>query len=143
MKLKNKIVFVSGVGKGIGLAILKKIILEGGFVYGLTRSKEDIKKIKFNNCKIFLGDVNNKKLIEKIIKQSVIDGRIINCIVNNAGVRFRKSFIKINENDLKKVFDTNFFSIFKISQIFLKFWTKKKIKGNIVNISSIVSDLEF
>jgi len=143
MKLNNKIVFVTGVGKGIGLAILKKIIQEGGFVYGITRSKLDIKKIKQKNCKIFVGNVNNIKLVEKIIKQSLKDGKTINCIVNNAGARLRKSFTKINEKDLKKLFDTNFFSIFKISQIFVKFWNKKKIKGNIVNISSIVSDLGF
>ena len=117
MRLKNKIVFVTGVGKGIGLAIITKIVQEGGFVYGITRSKEDIKKIQFKNCKIFVG--------------------------NNAGIRFRKSFTKINESDLRKVFDTNFFSIFKTSQTFLKFWKKKNIKGNIVNISSIVSDLGF
>lgn len=143
MRLKNKIVFVTGVGKGIGLAIITKIVQEGGFVYGITRSKEDIKKIQFKNCKIFVGNVNNEKLINKIIKQSLTDGRIINCIVNNAGIRFRKSFTKINESDLRKVFDTNFFSIFKTSQTFLKFWKKKNIKGNIVNISSIVSDLGF
>ena len=42
MKLKNKIIFLTGVGKGIGLSILEKVILEGAFVYGITRSKKDI-----------------------------------------------------------------------------------------------------
>jgi len=143
MKLKNKIILLTGVGKGIGLSILEKVISEGAFVYGITRSKKDIKKIKFGNCKIFNGDVTNIKLIQKIFKQSIIDKKPINCIVNNAGVRLRKSFLNIHNNDLKKVFDVNFFSIFKISQIFIQFCSKNKIKGNILNISSIVSDLGF
>ena len=131
MKLKNKIIFLTGVGKGIGLSILEKVILEGAFVYGITRSKKDIEKIKFSNCKIFTGNVTNSKLIEKIFKQSFLDKKPINCILN------------IGNNDLKKVFDINFFSIFKISQIFIQFCIKNKIKGNILNISSIVSDLGF
>ena len=143
MKLKNKIILLTGVGKGIGLSILEKVILEGAFVYGITRSKKDIEKIKFSNCKIFTGNVTNSKLIEKIFKQSFLDKKPINCIINNAGVRLRKSFLNTRNNDLKKVFDINFFSIFKISQIFIQFCIKNKIKGNILNISSIVSDLGF
>ena len=61
------------------------------------------------------------QLIEKIFKQSFLDKKPINCIINNAGVRLRKSFLNIGNNDLKKVFDINFFSIFKISQIFIQF----------------------
>lgn len=143
MKLKNKTILLTGVGKGIGLSILKKVITEGAFVYGITRSEKDVKKIKLDNCKIFTGDVTNIKLIERIINQSVRDKKPINCIINNAGVRLRKSFLNINKNDLKKVFDVNFFSIFKISQVFIYFCIQNKIKGNVLNISSIVSDLGF
>ena len=143
MKLKNKIIFLTGVGKGIGLSMLEKVISEGAFVYGITKSKKDIKKIKFINCKIFAGNVTNIKLIEKIFKQSLQDKKPINCIINNAGVRLRKSFLNTHNHDLKRVFDINFFSIFKISQIFIEFCLKNKIKGNILNISSIVSDLGF
>ena len=42
MNLKNKSIFITGVGKGIGFAILKKVIAEGGYVYALTRSKKDL-----------------------------------------------------------------------------------------------------
>lgn len=143
MKLKNKTVLITGVGKGIGKSIMEKVLSEGGFVYGITRSKKDTKEIKFSNCKIFTGNVNNNKLIENVFKQSLLDKKPINCIVNNAGVRLRKSFLNIHNNDLKKVFDINFFSIFKISQIFIKFCIKNKIQANIINISSIVSDLGF
>ena len=143
MNLKNKSIFITGVGKGIGFAILKKVIAEGGYVYALTRSKKDLNKFKNNNVRLFFGNVNDIKLIKKILNKSIIDKKPIDCIINNAGVRFRKDFIKINHKELKYVFDTNFNSIFFICQIFIKFWLKKKINGNILNISSIVSDLGF
>ena len=45
MLLENQNIFVTGVGKGIGFDLVNEIVKEGGFVYGITRSKDDIKKI--------------------------------------------------------------------------------------------------
>ncbi len=39
LNLKNKVVFISGLGKGLGFAILKKLVNEGAYVYAITRSK--------------------------------------------------------------------------------------------------------
>ena len=64
-------------------------------------------------------------------------------MINNAGIRFRKNFLKITQKDLKKVFETNFFSIFKIMQEYTKYVKKNNFKGNIVNIASIVGQLGF
>ena len=64
MNLKNKSIFITGVGKGIGFAILKKVIAEGGYVYALTRSKKDLNKFKNNNVRLFFGNVNDIKLIK-------------------------------------------------------------------------------
>ena len=40
-------------------------------------------------------------------------------------------------------FEVNFYSIFNILQLVTKYWLKKKIKGNVVNISSIVGQIGF
>ena len=69
--LQNKNIVVTGVGKGLGYDLLKKIISYNGYVYGITRSKKDLKKFdKINNCKVFIGDVKNKNIFLKIIKQA-------------------------------------------------------------------------
>ena len=41
--LQNKNIIVTGVGKGLGYDLLKKIISYNGYVYGITRSKKDLK----------------------------------------------------------------------------------------------------
>ena len=53
--LKNKTILISGVGKGLGLEMLNNCIEHGAFVYGFTRSRKDIVKIKnkFKKFKIF------------------------------------------------------------------------------------------
>ena len=58
-------------------------------------------------------------------------------------VRFRKQFLNIKENELDKVFNVNFYSIFYIMQVFSKFVIKNKTKGTLINISSIVGQLGF
>lgn len=142
--LQNKNIIVTGVGKGLGYDLLKKIISYNGYVYGITRSKKDLKKFdKINNCKVFIGDVKNKNIFLKIIKQANKDKKKINGIVNNAGERQRIKFKKINQKKIKDLFDNNFFSVFQIMQIYSSYAIEKKISGSVVNIGSIVGEQGF
>jgi NAD(P)-dependent dehydrogenase (short-subunit alcohol dehydrogenase family) len=144
MLLENKNILITGAGKGIGESCVSNCIQNGGYVFALIKSNKDNKKFSKNKkIKIYNGDVRNKKLILKIFDDSKKIKRPINCIINNAGLRFRKKFLKINEKELKEILDVNYLSIFHILQIFSKFVIKKKIKGSIVNISSIVGKLGF
>ena len=124
--------------------MLKQIVNYGGFVYGITRSRNDLKKFrKINNCKVFVGNVNNTKLFYKILSNSIKEKKIITGLVNNAGERQRLKFDDISQNKLKKLFETNFFSIFQNMQIFSNYLRKNQTKGSIVNIGSIVGNNGF
>ena len=140
--LKN--VLITGAGKGIGENTVKLFLSKGYFVYALIKDKKDNVKFKnFKNISIINRNVNNIKLIKKIILNSNRNNRIITGLINNAGIRHRKKFLDIKKNDLENVFQTNFFSIFQLMQLFSKNLIKKKISGSIVNISSIVGQIGF
>jgi 3-oxoacyl-[acyl-carrier protein] reductase len=142
--LKNKNILITGAGKGIGLSILEKCINNSGFVYAVTRSKSDLKKYKSHHkVKIYYGDVKNYKLIDKIFKDSILNKKIINCLVNNAGERQRIKFKSLTIKKFKYLFENNFFSIFYITQKFFLNLIKLKKKGSIVNIGSIVGNIGF
>ena len=144
MILKNKNILITGAGKGIGESCVNNFIKNGGFIYALIEDKKDNKKFKKQkNIKIYNGNVKNIKLISKIFSDSKKNKKPINCLVNNAGIRFRKEFLKINKTELTNVFEINFMSIFYIMQVFSKFVIKNKIKGSVINISSIVGQLGF
>ena len=143
--LKNKNIFITGIGKGIGKETFEACVKNGAFVYGITRSKKDIKKFKkYKNTKIYLGDSRNINLVKKIFKDSIKEKKKINGIINNAGIRFRRSYLKISKKDLQQVFDNNFFSIFFIIQEYLKvIGSKKNANCSIVNVGSIVGKIGF
>lgn len=144
MELKKKNILITGAGKGIGETCLKNFINKGAYVYAIIKDRKDNHKFKkLKNISIINGDVSNIKLIQGIIQKSIKDKKKINCVVNNAGIRHRKDFIDISNKELLKVFDVNFFSIFRILQLLSKFWIKNDIEGNVVNITSIVGQIGF
>lgn len=136
----SKNFILTGAGKGIGFAILKKLYEANANVAVITRSKSDIEKIrkKFPSKRIlsFCGDVSlekDRKSFKKRIRKKMkkIDG-----LINNAGIRQRKAFDKILQVDLDDIYEVNLKSVFFMTQNFLKMI--KKNTGSIINISSIV-----
>ena len=135
-------VLITGVGKGLGLEILKESLNKNFFVFGVVRDKKDyenlLKETKNRDCKLFYGDIKDQKLLNNIFKTSKKLKKNINCLVNNAGERQRKDFLKISKKELLKIFTNNFFNHFFLTQIFLKNLPKKFKNASVVNIGSIV-----
>lgn len=144
LDLKKKVVFLTGAGKGIGKEILNLLIKEKVIVYAITRNKKDFKWIKKNKYVfLFEGDITNQKLIDEIFDYSKKRKHLFNCLINNAGMRQRKKFLKITNNELNEVFENNFFSVYKLIQKFSKEFKFKGNMGSVINISSIVGNLGF
>ena len=67
LKLDNKIILITGAGKGIGREILNKLLKEKNVIYAVTRSIKDFKKIKKRkNLFLLHGDITKKEIIYKI-----------------------------------------------------------------------------
>lgn len=141
--MKNAVI-ITGVGKGLGKDMLNYFLEKNIFVYGITRSANDLKALPKNkNFKAYISDVRKITVIKKILKDSIDNKIVINGLINNAGIRQRIPFDKITNHNLNEVFEINFFSIFKIMQIFFSHSKKYKIQSSIVNIGSIVGSIGF
>ena len=104
-------ILITGAGKGIGFECVKILSTDKeNFIYALVRSKSDLNKFKkIKNVIAFAGNVNNDADINKIFNHAKINRVIINCLINNAGIRQRKNFLGISKKDIREVFQTNFF----------------------------------
>jgi len=142
-------ILITGAGKGIG----RKILFDGidkknTFMYAIIRSKKDFteikRKTKNKSCKLYLGDINNLKIINKIVSDSKELNKEITGLVNNSGERQREKFLDINQKKLTHIFKNNYFDhFFLIQKIIKSKITKKTIKLSIVNIGSIVGEKGF
>ena len=134
MKKTIEYYFLTGASKGIGKSFLDLLIKNNCFVIVLVRNKKDMLKYK-NNKKviIFEGDVCNNQIIQKIFDYAKKKKINIRFLVNNAGLRQRKKFLTINDKDIRNIFDTNYFSVFNITQKFANHMKDKKYKASVVN----------
>ena len=134
----KKITLITGAGRGIGKEIAIKFGEENHILFLLIQKKQQEKelikiltkkKIEFS---ILVGDLKNKKFIKSL------DNKIpsVDNLINNAAIANTKYFTSVSRKELDNIVDVNLKSIFEVSQIFSKKMIKKKIKGNIINISS-------
>ena len=143
--MKNNYCYlITGASKGIGRSFLELLVKKKLFAIVLVRNAKEVSNFKNNsNIKIFQGDITDDKIIIKIfdyIKKKKIN---VKYLINNAGQRQRKSFLKISKKNIKEIFDVNFFSIFNLTQKYVKYSKNKNFNCSVVNISSIVGSLGF
>ena len=135
--MDKKNVLVTGCSRGIGLAIAKKLIDEGYFVVGTSRSKIDLANLLgSDNCLHQAVDVSNEDDISSMIESLTKQGIHIHCLVNNAGITKDQLFMRMNSDDWNSVINTNLNGVFYLTKSLIKNMVKSKY-GRIVNISSV------
>ena len=109
--LKDKVCIVTGAGKGFGEEIAKEFYAQGAKLALITRSKEDIDNlmVKFDSERVLsiCGDVSDGNIVSQFISQTINKFGVIDVLVNNAGMRFRKEFLDISNDELDQVLDVN------------------------------------
>ncbi|KAK7111671.1 L-xylulose reductase-like [Littorina saxatilis] len=131
---QGKRALVTGAGKGIGRDIAKALHKGKANVVAVSRSQADLDSLKAEcpGLEAVAQDLSEwKKTKEAIGKLGHFD-----LLVNNAGVSRCGPFLDFMEEDLDYVFDTNFKSVFNVSQVVSHAMVDKGTGGSIVHISS-------
>lgn len=139
LKIKNKIVLITGATQGIGFATAKKLCQEGAQVIINGRSKEkidealqkikkDIPEANINGIVANLKDINGcNELISKIPH--------IDILINNLGIFEPKNFEDISEQEWLHMFNVNVMSGVRLAQHYLSKMIEQNW-GRIIFISS-------
>jgi len=135
--MNKKIVFITGVSRGIGLELAKCFLNDGYFVIGTSRSEFNLfSALGSENCLHLPLDVTNRDQISSCIKKLKEEDIVPNVLINNAGITKDQLFLRMKDEDWDDVIDSNLTSVFNMTKLFIKTMVKDR-SGKIINISSV------
>lgn len=132
--MEVKKVLVSGGTKGIGRAIVTKLLDEGCSVIATTRDKTKANILEHKNLTVENLDLSSKDSVSEF--QEKVESFKPSILINNAGVTKDNLFLRMSENDWTEVIETNLNGTYRLTKIFLKDMIKNKW-GRIINIGSV------
>jgi NAD(P)-dependent dehydrogenase (short-subunit alcohol dehydrogenase family) len=137
--MKNKVWLITGCSTGFGRE-LALLALESGYKVAVaSRNTNDVKDItekhKSNSLSVQLDMTKPEELKSAVNKTISAFGRI-DVLVNNAGIGYFASMEESKEEEIRKMFEVNFFGLTALTQLVLPIMRKQR-SGHIINISSI------
>ena len=136
----TKKVLITGGGTGIGKAIAKTFYEKGYDVYILGRRKEKLEEVcndTNNSIKYFICDISNDNDIKQIINKLNNIDTLINCagIISSGEEKEKYDYLELNN-----IINTNLKGTISMCLQIIDKWKENNIKGNIINIGSIVAN---
>lgn len=141
--LQGKKALVTGGTKGIGLAIAKEFLELGAEVLVVARSTESIKGKVKNSANLFTvdGDVTDATFRKSLIDRVTLNWGKLDVLVNNVGTNIRKKFVEYTEEEYRKLFEVNLFSMVEISRLSHAL-LKKSNDASVINIASVAGSFD-
>ena len=135
--MDKKIVFITGVSRGIGLEIAKCFLNDGYFVIGTSRSNFNLgEALDSDHCLHIPLDVTDRDQVKNCMEQIKTQEKIPNVLINNAGITKDQLFLRMKDEDWDEVINSNLTGVFNITKLFIKSMVKDR-SGKIINISSV------
>ena len=136
----KKVALVTGGAKGIGSAIVKRLINDGykvAFTYNSSEEKATALANEFGeSCKAYKLDITDSNAVKNVIDDIEKDFGEMAVLVNNAGVAEQALFTDITDEMWHKMIETNLSGAFYCCRAVLRYMINRK-SGKIINISSI------
>ncbi len=134
MDLTGKIVILTGVSKGIGLATVEALLAKGAIVAGWGRTRPELTHERFQ---FFECNVQSETAVQEAFVNTQRElGAEIRALINNAGLGIAGEVDGFSSADWHTMFDTNVHGTFYCTRAVLPQMKKQQL-GHIVNIASI------
>jgi NAD(P)-dependent dehydrogenase (short-subunit alcohol dehydrogenase family) len=134
MSLKNKVVLVTGAGRGIGAATVKALLAAGvGKVYAAVRNTGSLPDFSDARVVALQMDITNSESV----KNAAATATDVDVLINNAGTMGFSDFINTPVDAVEADMNTNYYGTLRVIRAFLPQFTGRGV-GTIVNVVSIV-----
>ncbi len=141
----QKVWFITGASKGMGLEITKAVLENGDKVIATSRNigklLENIEYGKENLLPLKL-DITNEKEVKNVILTSIKEFGQIDVVVNNAGYNLLGNIEEISNIEFRKTMDVNVFAMTHIIRNVLPIMRKQR-SGHIINTASMMGYMSY
>ena len=141
-RLKGKVALITGADSGIGRAVAALFAREGADVaiaylceHDDAAKTKEIVEAEGRRAITIAGDLGNADVCRETVERTVRELGRLDILINNAGEQHPDEDVRdIDENQLKRTFQTNIFSMFFLTQAALDHLPRG---GAIINCTSV------
>ncbi len=118
MNLKDKVILITGAGRGFGRSLAKALAKEGAIIAAndITPVNLDIVMDEITEsggrAKAYITDIAKKMPVQGMIHEILEDWGRIDILINHANVKPRKSILEIDEWDWRRTVEVNLTGVF-------------------------------
>lgn len=136
--MKNKVWFITGCSTGFGRALAIQALEQGYRVAVAARKIKDIQDIldRYKNALGVELDMTKPELLKAGVEKVKQTFTTIDILVNNAGIGYFGALEESEEEEIRYMFEVNFFGLANLTRLVLPLMRKQR-SGHIINISSI------
>lgn len=128
--------FITGISRGLGLALARAAIAEGDTVIGTVRSGTPDITAGTGRLHVVTLDMADGPAIEAAVRQAFVTAGTIDVIVNNAGYGLLGAVEQATDDEVARLFAVDVFGPFRVIRAALPHLRAQR-SGHIVNITSI------
>lgn len=138
MRLKDKVVIVTGGGQGLGEAFAKGCAKEGAKVVITDVNEKNGQKVQqeIGESALFIRtDVSSRQEVQAMVDEAMKRFGKIDVLINNVGIHSGGKFWEETEETWRRIFEVNVLGVVFCSQAVVPIMMKQG-KGKIINVSS-------
>jgi len=136
MSIANKVAIVTGASQGIGAGLVKAFRDRG---YRVIANSRSIKPSNDPDILTVAGDIADRAVAERIVREGVAKFGRIDTLVNNAGIFTAKPFTAFTAEDYAANIGVNVTGFFNITQAAVA-QMEKQGSGHVVSITTSLVD---
>jgi short-subunit dehydrogenase len=143
-RLQDQVMVITGATSGIGLATAKRAAGHGARVVLCSRNEPELKQTVSQieqtggTARFIVADVSNQADMERLAATAVEEFGALDTWVNNAGVSFYGRLTEVAIEDMRQVFEVNFWGMVHGTRAAVP--RLRASGGALINVGSIVSD---
>lgn len=148
-RLSGRTALITGAARGIGRSIALRFAAEGANLVLCDLNLGSLREVgaeaesKGVQALCRQTDVSQREPVQELVDAGLSEFGMIHTVVNNAGVFFNAPFEQTSDEQYDRIMAVNVKSVFLVSQIVIRHWLRREIKGAIVNLASIGAAVAF